>query len=68
MKVQQDLLLAEQGGEVEVVEAVREAGVVEVSMMPTGPHPPMGEERRKMGFLAKSIFLNLEVRKVTLVM
>ena len=52
----------------EGVEVVGVARAIRVLMTLTNPLPSMEKERRKMDFLAKSISLNLVVRKATPVM
>ena len=53
---------------VEVVKVAGVAGAIRVPMTLTNLLPPMEEGRRKMNFPAKSISLNLVVRKATPVM
>ena len=60
--------LTERNVGVEVVEAVKLAGEIRVSVTLTSPLPLMEERKRRMGFPAKSKFLLLVVRKVTLMM
>ena len=55
-------------GVVGVVEVVGVARAIRVLMALTNLLPPMERGRRKMDFLAKSISLNLVVRKATPVM
>ena len=65
MEVLPNSPLAKRGKGVGVVKAVRVAGVIGVLVTLTDLLPPMEEERRKMDFLAKSIFQSLVVRKAT---
>ena len=60
--------LTKRGEGVEVVEVAGVAGAIRVLMTLTNLLPPMEKERRKMNFPAKSISLNLVVRKVIPVM
>ena len=60
--------LTKRGEGVEVVKVARVARAIRVLMTLTNMLPPMEKERRKMDFLAKSISLNLLVRKATPVM
>ena len=60
--------LTKRGKGVEVVKAAGVAKVMGVLVTPTGLLPPMKEGRRKMDFLAKSIFPSLVERKATPVM
>ena len=60
--------LTKKGVGVEVVKAAGVARAMGVLVTPTDLLPPMEEEGRKMDFPAKSISLNLVVRKATPVM
>ena len=60
--------LIKRGEGVEVVKAAGVAKTKGVLATPTGLLPPVEEGRRKMDFLAKSIFQSLVARKATLVM
>ena len=60
--------LTKRGKRVEVVKVAGVAGVIRVPMTLTNLLPPMEKGRRKMDFPAKSISLNLLVRKATPVM
>ena len=60
--------LTKRGEGVEVVKAAGVARAIGVLVTLTDQLPPMEEERRKMDFSAKSISLNLVVRKATPVM
>ena len=60
--------LTKRGEGVEVVRVARVAGVIGVLVTLTDLLPPMEKERRKMDFLAKSIFRSSVVRKTTPVM
>ena len=53
---------------VEVVRVVKVARVAGALIALTNVLPPMEKERKRMSFLAKSTFLNLEAKKATLVM
>ena len=57
--------LTKRGKGVEVVKAVGVARVMGVLVTPTDLLPPMGEGKRKMDFLAKSISPSSVVRKAT---
>ena len=60
--------LVERSVGVEVVEAAKLAGVIRVPVTLTSLPHPMEERKRRTGFPAKSKFLLLVVRKVTLMM
>ena len=60
--------LTERGEGVKEVKVARVAGAIRVLMTLTNLLPPMEKERRKTDFPAKSISLNLVVRKATPVM
>ena len=60
-----ELASCKRGKGVEVVKAARVAGAIGVLLTLTDLLPPMEKERRKMDFLAKSIFQSLVVRKAT---
>ena len=60
--------LTKRGEGVEVVKVARVARAIGVLMILTNLLPPMEKERRKTDFPAKSISLNLAVRKATPVM
>ena len=60
--------LTKRGEGVEVVKAAGVAKVRGVLVTPTGLLPPVEEGRRKMDFLAKSIFRSSVARKATPVM
>ena len=68
MEVRLNSPLAKRGEGVEVVKAARVVGAIGVLVSLTDLLPPMEEERRKMDFLAKSIFWSSVVRKATPVM
>ena len=68
MEVLPNSPLAKRGEGVGVVKAVRVAGAIGVLVTLTDLLPPMEEERRKMDFLAKSIFQSSVVSKATPVM
>ena len=68
MEVLPNSPLTKRGKGVEVVKAVGVANAMGVLVTPTGLLPSMGEEKRKMDFLAKSISPNLVERKATPVM
>ena len=58
--------LIERSVGVEVVEAAKLAGAIRVPVTLTSLPHPMEERNRRMGFPAKSKFLLLVIRKVTL--
>ena len=60
--------LIRRNGGVGVVKVVKVAGVEGALAALKSLLPPMEKERKRTGFLAKSISLNLEVRRATLVM
>ena len=60
--------LTKRGEGVEVVKVAGAAGAIRVLMTLTNLLPPMEKERRQIDFPAKSISLNLVVRKATPVM
>ena len=60
--------LTKRGEGVEVVKAVGVARAMGVLVTPMDQFPPMGEGKRKMDFLAKSISLSSVVGKATPVM
>ena len=60
--------LIERSVGVEVVEAAKLEGVIRVPVTLTSLPHPMEERKRRTGFPAKSKFLLLVVRKVTLIM
>ena len=68
MEVLLNSSLTKRGEGVEVVKVARVAGAIRVLMTLTNLLPPMEKGRRKMDFQAKSISLNLVVRKATPVM
>ena len=68
MEVLLNTPLTKRGEGVEVVEVAGVARAMGVLVTLTDSLPPMEKERRKMDFPAKSISLNLVVRKATLVM
>ena len=68
MEVLPTSLITKRGKGVEVVKAAGVAKVRGVLATPTGLLPPMEEGRRRMDFLAKSIFWSLVARKATPVM
>ena len=68
MEVLLDSPLTKRGEGVEVVEVAGVARAIGVLVTLTDLLPPMEKERRKMYFPAKSISLNLVVRKATPVM
>ena len=68
MEALQTSPLRKRGEGAGAVRAPRVAGARGVLVTPTDLLPPREEERRKMDFLAKSIFRSLVVRKATPVM